>query len=387
MLVLLVIAAFFRVDFFFTAVYFLGIVFLLTRLWMSGLANKIYAERRYVPRAFTGDTVAVDLVVSNTSRLPVPWLEINESAAVELVASPLDRHVVILKPHERVSLRYTLHCQRRGLFRIGPLSARYGDLFDLSHQDLKWTGTDSIIVYPKVVPLEKLGLPTRSLLALLPTTSPLLEDSSRVMGVRPYRRGDSRRSIHWRATARMQDLVVKQFQPATSRETHIFLDLDEEGYPARYRYEASERAIVVTASLATHMVIRERLPVGLVTEAIDGVAGTIHRFCLPARTGRAALMNVLAVLARVEPQRSTGLVDLLREQSASLSFGATIVAIVGRRSAALFDMLKHLQGRGFAVALVVCQEHGAAHDQDGLDAPPGLRVHHVRSETDVRLWA
>ena len=40
-----------------------------------------------------------------------------------------------------------------------------------------------LTVYPKIVPLQRLGLPTRSPLAVLPSRSPLFEDTSRVMGV------------------------------------------------------------------------------------------------------------------------------------------------------------------------------------------------------------
>ncbi len=58
-LLLLVVAVLLRVDFFFTVIYFLVAVVVLSRLWAGRAAARLRAERRFVPRAFTGDTVTV----------------------------------------------------------------------------------------------------------------------------------------------------------------------------------------------------------------------------------------------------------------------------------------------------------------------------------------
>lgn len=52
-----------------------------------------------------------------------------------------------------------------------------------------------------------------------------LSDEGEFFGLRAYRPGDSPRWIHWRSSARRDELVVKQFQQPESRELVILLDL------------------------------------------------------------------------------------------------------------------------------------------------------------------
>lgn len=383
---LFAVAIFFRVDFFFTAVYFLAAIAVVTRLWTQRVATRIHADRRYVSRAFTGDSVDVDLYIRNESWLPIPWLEITESTPVELLSTPFQSQVVSLGSHEGRHFPYRLQCRKRGYYRLGPLTGRHGDLLDIERREVGWSHTDSMIVYPRVVPLERLGLPTRSALVAVPATTPLYEDASRLMGVRDYRRGDSPRRMHWSASARMQHLVVKQYQPATARETLLALDLDRRGYAVRSRYEFSELAIVVAASLANHMVVRERLPVGFVTEAHDPLVGALCRFALPLRHDRAQLAHILEVLARVQVAEAGGFEDLLRRESVTLPWGATLVAITGSQTTRLAETLMYLRRRGLAVVLVVVDGRSATPELHDLGSA-GIRVHHVGHHQDLRIWA
>ncbi|NIN74494.1 MAG: hypothetical protein GTO34_04900, partial [Xanthomonadales bacterium] len=62
------------------------------------------------------------------------------------------------------------------------------------------------------------------------------------------------------------------------------------------RYTATELAIVIAASIASHVVTREDLPVGLTTEARDPILNDQTRFFLPPRSERTHLMSLLEVL-------------------------------------------------------------------------------------------
>jgi uncharacterized protein (DUF58 family) len=379
-LLLLLIAALLRVDFFFTIVYFLVAVLVLSQLWLKRATEHLRVERRLAERAFTGDRVTVELVVRNTGWLPVPWLEVSERLPVALQAVPFQRQVVSLGPREERRFRYTLNCRRRGYYTVGPLSARAGDLFGIVRRELNWSEAPHLIVYPRVVPLQRLGLPTYSPLVALPARTPLFEDPSRVMGVRDYRRGDSPRRMHWTATARTGRLLVKQYQPAIARETLICLDLDEGDYARERRFEAPELAIVAAASLANHVVVREGLPVGLLTAAHDPLAGERARFALPPRPERAQLLHLLEILARVEVAPGDDFVALLRRARATLSWGATIAVITGRESDDLRDALLELRRGGFAVALILVQADPAP--GGGIDLP-GVPVLRLRGVEDL----
>jgi len=386
LLILFAIAAFLRVDFFFTIVYLFFGVYLLSRLWTRRMVERLEVQRRLVSRAFQGDQVPVDVTVRNTGWLPIPWVEMHETLPVQLITPPFHREVISLGSHERRRLGYTLNCRRRGYFPIGPLTMQTGDLLGIQRRGVAQAEPSFLTVYPRVVPLHKLGLLTRSPLVALPTGVHLFEDPSRVMGVRDYQPGDSPRRIHWTATASTGRLLVKQYQPAIARETLICLDMDQNNYERGQRYTATELAIVIAASIANHVVTREGLPVGLATEARDSKLNDQARFLLPPRSERAHLMSLLEVLARIQVVPEASFVELLRYASLNLTWGATLAVITGSESEVLFDTLAYLRRAGFAVALILVQSGRPSADLRKRSDLLNLPIHRVWREQDMGTW-
>ncbi len=383
LLILFVIAALLRVDFFFTIAYFFFAVYLLSRLWVRRTVGSVHVQRRFTDHAFCGDHVTADVIVRNAGWLPVPWLEVHESLPVELATPPFHREVVGLGPRQQHRFQYTLNCRKRGYYPLGPLTLQAGDLLGIVRRRQAKFEPEHIIVYPRVLPLQQLSLPTHSPLVALPASTPLFEDPARVMGVRDYQRGDSPRRIHWTATARARKLVVKRYQPAIARETLICLDLDGDDYGARQRYTATELAIVTAASIATHVAVREGLPVGLATKAFDPLVDGQTRFFLPPRSERVHLMGLLEVLARVRVTAGVPFAELLRHESVNLSWGATLSVITGRESEALFDTLLCLRRAGFAVALILVQPARRSHESRARAEMLGIPVYRVWTERDL----
>ncbi len=383
LLLLLLVAAVLRVDFYFTIVYLFLAVYLASRIWTRQSLEQISANRRLDQRAFSGDDLQVVLTLHNQGWLPVPWLSLHESLPVELSSPPFLRRVTTLNARGRRAFSYSLQCGRRGYYAVGPLTLEAGDLLGVVRPQQVDIGPDHLIVYPRVVPMEELGLPTRSPLMALPARTPLFEDPSRVTGVRDYRQGDSPRRIHWTATAKTGELLVKQYDPSIARETMIYLDLNRKDYEQRRRYTATELAIVTAASIAHHVIVNEGLSVGLATEGRDPLAERRSRFFLPPRSGRAHLGSVLEVLARVEVTEATPFPDLLRRQSVDLPWGTTLAVIAGRESERLFDTLVVLRRAGFAVVLILVQPTYPSERIRRRGAMLGMPVHRIWEEQEL----
>ncbi|MCE3016240.1 MAG: DUF58 domain-containing protein [Pirellula sp.] len=69
-----------------------------------------------------------------------------------------------------------------------------------------------------------------------------ISDEGEFFGLRAYHPGDSPRWIHWRSSARMNELMVKQFQRTDSRELVIVLDLHSPSSTKKDAFEAYCRA-------------------------------------------------------------------------------------------------------------------------------------------------
>lgn len=382
-LVLFLIAILLRVDFFFTAVYLVAIAYILARLWGRYTLGQITVERRAPSHFFPGETVDVDLFIRYHGRLPIPWLEIHESLPVHLHSPPFVRRVFGMRPKSTSHIRYPLRGYRRGYYTIGPLTIRTGDPLGLAPTRQQQVGETAVIVYPRVLPIAQLDLPTRSPQALIPARIPLFEDPTHIVGMRTYRAGDPLRKIHWTATARAGTLLVKQYQPAIARETILCLDLVKEHYDPRYRFTATELAITTVASLANHMVVNEKLPVGLMTEARDPVADAYGEFFLLPSDERGHLMRLLDILARVETVESDTFLDLLQRRSIDFPWGATIIVVTGKEWEALFQMILHLRRIGFAVQLIVIQPTAISPTLRQRSEAMGIAVHRIWREIDL----
>lgn len=388
MAMLLLLAAVLRIDFYFDIVYFLGAVYIAARLWMHHTYRKLSITRTFSDRVFCGETVTIDLVVKNGSRLPVPWIELLESTPTELTLQHFQEQVVTLGPRERRVFRYTLAARRRGYYEIGPLALHAGDLLDIERKYAQWAETRPLIVYPRIVPLARPTLPSHSALVALPSRSPLFEDASRIRGVRDYQRGDSPRRIHWSATARTGQILVKQLQPAIARDTLVCLDLDTGSYDNRYHTDAVEMAVVVAASLANRVIVTEGLPAGLLTEAWDPMAEDKRTFVLPASRERTHLMGILEVLARIETTRDIPMAVLLQRHRASLPWGTTVIVVTGSASEELAETAISLRRGGLAIATVLVRPPGAIADlQIARWSATGVPIRRVWTDTELAAWS
>jgi uncharacterized protein (DUF58 family) len=255
-------------------------VYLANRFWLRRSLRSLRATRVIGggrgaggsdTSAFLGDRVDATLNLRNDGLLPVAWTMIEEHLPPGLRAIGEPRWALSLAPRDRRTLRYQLFCGHRGYYPIGPLIARGGTPWEADRGALALAPVVYFTVYPHIVPLAQLGLPSRLPLGARRSANPLLPDPSRLVGVRDYQPGDRLRDIHWRASARLGALQVKKFEPSQPLQVAIFLDLDEAAYDFRTRERASELAIVVAASVAAH-VVEQRQAIGLTANGRDPLA-------------------------------------------------------------------------------------------------------------------
>jgi uncharacterized protein (DUF58 family) len=386
LLVLAVIAALLRADFVLTVIYLLLGVWVFGRIWSHSALDAIKVRRSFTPRVFLSERIPVRLELHNSGLLPAVWLQFSESLPVELrIGDTAFRRVVSIGSHNRLTLEYTLEGHKRGYYAIGPLMLYSGDVFGLTGGETRRLQSDTLTVYPKIVPLTRVVLPTQSPMGTLRHHQPIFEDPSRIFGKREYVSGDSLRRVDWKTTASTGHLQVKLFEPSIALETEIFLDLNMEAYEFHSRASATELAIVVAASLA-NWIVRARQSVGLITNGTDPLSQDGLPPRLLPRRGRANLMRILDVLARIQAAKSDGLLNLIRRESIHLSWGATLIVITPKLDEPFFDSLFQARRSGFDIILVPCGPTPGLQRARHIAATFGFPLVHILSEQDLDIW-
>lgn len=352
-----------------TVITVLGLLIFLTdgvtRLWSYLSFRGVTFQHGFsMGRAFHGEAADVEIHLANRKLLPLLWLEVQEQvpeelplAGAELVPSHIPKMLLLLRSaslaaYERVTWRYSLSCDQRGFYRLGPAVVRAGDLFGMFPRRLDVAESRPLLVYPKMVPLASLSLPERRPFGDVRSRERLFEDPSRFIGVRDYRPSDPLKHVDWKATARRQSLQVKQFEPSTTLHLLILLNIDTmehswEGYIP----ELLERVVTCAASVARYAFER-RWSVGLI--ANGSFPHSEYPIRIPPSRSPDQLIHILEALAGVIPVTTATLAELIGEESHRFPWGATIVCVAAHVTQELWAGLGRLRQGGHPVTLLNC---------------------------------
>ena len=119
---------------------------------------------------------------------------------------------------------YHLRSGKRGQFRIGPVTAEFSDPFGLSLRRHAIDDGDLLTVTPAAVELPVTGLAGARGNDGVTATRIRANPSDDDIMTREYRHGDPMRRVHWPATARHGQLMVRQEESVTTPEATIILD-------------------------------------------------------------------------------------------------------------------------------------------------------------------
>lgn len=410
-LLLLAVAFLLRVDFVFYILY-VAVGIYAWSWWTNGRTlHNLQAERHYRQRAFLGETVSVHLTLTNNSRLGVPWIQIHESIPPELRLEPSAQHALALKGKESQNFTYQVKALQRGYYRLGPLQLSSGDLFGLVQPRHGVLPPGYLTVYPRIIPLTQLGLPSRLPFGTIAGRQKLFEDPARPMGVRDFRSGDSLRQINWKASAHTQALLVRTLEPAISLETMILLDLHSATYERRERHYSTEWAIATAASIATFL-INQRQAVGLASNGVDPLQQqegarvydeTTGRLLfepeaagdqtvqfatasIDPRTGRPHLMKILEVLARLVPRDTIPLPEWSPRVTTNLGWGITVIAITAQGDTTTCNALHQLTRSGYNPVLIAVEPDANFGLVRERARRLGFRAFNVSDRRDFARW-
>lgn len=337
-------------------------VVLTAKLWARFSLHGIRYERSLSSdRVYAGETVSLELHLTNPRLLALPWLIVEDRVESHLIVRGLDdeartgrqyelRFRVSVGWYQRLRFRYTVECPRRGYHLIGPATLRSGDPFGLYEREEKRGNTLGVLVYPKPVPVERTGLDPLFPFEGRRTGQGLLDDPLNIVGARPYAEGDTPRQVHWRASARGVGLQSKVLRPTTEPGVVIFLDLASTEHPWQgVDAEAVEYAISTAATVA-HRVHDARWALGLNVNGLR--SGTRQKIRIGLARGDQTFLLVMDTLARVYPYPNMPLAEMLRGERGGLPAGATVVVVTAVRLSAVDEQVELYRRSGHRVVLL-----------------------------------
>src|SRR5690625_3278133 len=167
-----------------------------------GLSHIKYTRSFSEVAVVEGEEIEMVDEISNKKLLPVPWLRLESKISKFLqfqTQSDTDhkidhggfhRTLFSLMPYQKVRRRQYLTCTKRGYYHFENVDISTGDVFGFGEIFKSIKASAEIIVYPRLVALEDIPLPSHSWLGEIVVRRWIIEDPFLTSGVRDYHYGD-----------------------------------------------------------------------------------------------------------------------------------------------------------------------------------------------------
>ncbi len=286
-----------------------------------------------------GETGHVDLRLSHSGRVATPPFVLEEPVVRTMTEDHVARLPVASLPAGSVSSTgYRIPTTARGVIGLGPLRLIVSDVLGLARSTVVIADTDEVVVAPRTLTIDMPELGRGKLGRVL------LESSRRLgpgdfHGLREYAAGDELRSIHWRASARSDDLMVKEFTVEGLQRCTVVFDpaVGAHGTAASFEVGVTAAASLVSSAMRA----------GLVTRFVTSGGIDLR--------GPEVAHTTLRMLARIEPNDAP-LAPLDNDMADGLLL---LVVITGSRGAASWQATRAISDPTITRVLVATNDTSA----------------------------
>ena len=311
---------------------------------------------RITSRGQVGEYLEGRVTIHNTNRLPKSWLEVMEFT--DLPGNTPGRGIAMVKDQAR-TWRTDTYLSRRGLYRVGQVEVVGQDPLGIFRFRRIFGDPEPFIVFPATEPLPDMDLRLANLPSESRTSHSVSQITTDVSSVREYAHGDSFRRIHWPYTARMNTLMVKEFDLGQSAEAWVLLDMHRTSHPSPNDEadNTEELGVTIAASLISRLV-ESSMPVGLASNSDNTYI--FRPDSSPEHQGR-----LFESLAQMRANGTMSLERYLYDMRGQLSRINTLTVITPSTRSEWVPALNDLRRKGVNVAVVLIdpQDFGGSREQ------------------------
>ena len=304
---------------------------------------------------YEGDPVTLTLTFAREAALPAVQVSATHLCPLADPDSEDSRTTLYMPTMTRESpLQYTLcfPIYRRGVYTFPPIEISSAAPFGFFAQTRKIVQPDPQVIYPEFRPLTRLPLLDEQPAA--EQTQARAGWGSEVMGIRPYRPGDSPRHIHWASVARTGVLMSKEFAQEAQPGVALVLDRYSPIWPPPQTKHTPFEMMVKTALSVGDYALRRNYALTLLADETE----------MARPHGALTREMLLEYLARVPALNK----PTLSEQLQQPGFPPFVAVFVSHPALDLLTDLVALHRRGGRLLVILADE--ATYPAGGLSAQP-----------------
>lgn len=323
-----------------------------TNFWLMGLGSvaivllfdaflclfkpKFTIEREISPSFALGTQQTIHLKLDSQSKSTIK-LALFDHVPNTMQVKHLPQHLA-LHTKEHAKLSYQVTPQKRGLFNFQKVQIRIKSRLGFWWHDFSYTLENEVRVYPNYTQIAHYSLlaAEHQLNQMGVVKKQRRGEGSDFHQLREYREGDSLRQIDWKATARMQKPISREYQDERNQEIMVLLDCGHRMLAKDDELSHFDH-ILNAILLLSHVALKQGDGVGMGT-----FSGTPR--WLPAQKGQVALQSLLNQVYDLNPStqapdyRQAATEFLVRQKRRSL-----VIVVTNLRDEDLGDLLPAMQ--------------------------------------------
>ncbi len=250
-------------------------------------------------RVPSGDTVTATLRIAGGSLLGALRIADTVPDAVGSSERYPPRFTVHRLGRRGARVSYPLRPAVRGPYRIGPLRGRGTDPLGLAEFSRDLLAADRLLVLPRVTPLTGRPVVGSTVVGRSADGGTRQGPGTPDVLIRPYQQGDEMRRVHWRSSARRDELMVRLDDTPDPTGVTVLLDRRDAAHRGHGAASSLEYAVEIAASVSVHL-LRRGEAVDLVVEDGSVLVGA-------GSGGEDDVARHLDALAELRPSATTAL--------------------------------------------------------------------------------
>lgn len=206
---------------------------------------------------FKGDKVTFTVNITNRSFFILPYISIsflNDKGGV------IQKHKInniSLQPfsNREVSIDYIY--KYRGDFKLGVSTIEVQDFLGIFKFTLKNKNPLYITVYPQIIDIDEFYLSSGYLSDNVSSIGGGQEDISTIEEINKYNYGDSLRKIHWKLTAKTNELMIREYEKIGSRSAILILDLQSNNFEVEKNAAIEDKLLETTIAILRYCIYND----------------------------------------------------------------------------------------------------------------------------------
>lgn len=318
----------------------------------------MYSQRISSRMPMKGDNVEYIEYFANESIVPSCYIEVKYFSKKYLTGFSSNSKSYWFSPFQKEEEVQHIQFAHRGVYEFGANELIFTDLLGIFRLNRKINETIKVRVVPKIYAVTVPELYNEINLEAEVRNKRYFEDVSLFEDVRKYQYGDSFKRIHWKLSAKSQELLVKNYNGISKNRVTILIDMQPVSGETENALFCEDRIIECSLSMAKYFCDKYEQ-----VQVVFFDKGLMNNIEIANPEEFMGLYNIIALM---DFNAGYPILDLTKSAILNSISSGNIFIVSASLDTNFLGELLEISLRGFDARLILCETINSGSDEDKL---------------------